>query len=542
MITLDNYFQKIATVDFASMPADLQKDLRDGDLFMRRVTGNGGDPSGAEASAQIRRTVDSYLALLNQVLKGSGPTTVPAPIEPDTPEALDDPAPAISTTEIGCSCSEPAPIVRTPMPEPLFLGAVPKKKGRNGKPPKKKRKPAARPGRKKKPFRFEKEFFESYVRLNGKRISKARISVLIDEIQNAIKSSKIKKGNPFGTDAMFMQNKLIALFNDMSARENRLIQVNSRVLRNYREIISWDGRIPGEILLEKFLALIGKSNSGTAIMNLCFAFETGLKNGRIQGQYKPPAKSVLTVLKKAAKNDTQKLKASKSLQAQVRETLGIKTASRRGKSPGSLAGPLASPLAEPKKRGPKLAAEADEWSTDQLPDNSHLQLGFEGKWKDLWGQPTKGFSAMVFGKPKMGKSTLVLEFAGYLVRGGFGSVLWVELEEDIFTTFKEKVDRLRVGHPDFKVRPAIPADLSRFDFIVINSVSEGKITPDHIREMKKKNPGTSFLLIYHTRKDGDFRGTQEHAHLVDVLVEVKEDGAFANGRFGRGETKVRFTA
>ena len=149
---------------------------------------------------------------------------------------------------------------------------------------------------------------------------------------------------------------------------------------------------------------------------------------------------------------------------------------------------------------------------------------------------------MVFGKPKMGKSTLVLEFAGYVVRGGFGNVLWVELEEDIFTTFKEKVDRLRVGHPDFKVRPAIPADLSRFDFIVINSVSEGKITPDQIREMKKQSPGASFILIYHTRKDGDFRGTQEHAHLVDVLVEVKDGRAFANGRFGRGETDVRFTA
>ena len=79
MITLDNYFQKIAAVDFDFMPPDLQKDIRDGDLFIRRVTGNGGDPWGAEASAQIRRTVESFLALLNQVLKGSGPTTTPAP-------------------------------------------------------------------------------------------------------------------------------------------------------------------------------------------------------------------------------------------------------------------------------------------------------------------------------------------------------------------------------------------------------------------------------------------------------------------------------
>ncbi|MCK6639653.1 MAG: hypothetical protein L6Q81_06165 [Bacteroidia bacterium] len=49
-------------------------------------------------------------------------------------------------------------------------------------------------------------------------------------------------------------------------------------------------------------------------------------------------------------------------------------------------------------------------------------LGFMDKWFDLIGDPAPGFTAMVFGKPKMGKSYLCVDVAGYLARN-FGKVL-----------------------------------------------------------------------------------------------------------------------
>lgn len=183
--------------------------------------------------------------------------------------------------------------------------------------------------------------------------------------------------------------------------------------------------------------------------------------------------------------------------------------------------------------------EQEEWRSDRLPDSSHLQLSFEGKWKELFNQPTKGFSCMVYGKPKQGKSTLALDFAGYLA-AHFGTVLWVELEEDIATTFKEKVDRLKVAHANLFVRNSLPDELSKYDYIFINSVSEGKFTPDAIRQLRKANSGKSFILIFHARKDGDYRGAQEHEHLVDVVVQVKKPWAEADGRFGHGKIEVRF--
>ncbi len=53
-----------------------------------------------------------------------------------------------------------------------------------------------------------------------------------------------------------------------------------------------------------------------------------------------------------------------------------------------------------------------------------VTIGLKGKWFKLIGDPSSNFTAMVFGKPKMGKSYLCIEFAGYLARH-HGKVLYV---------------------------------------------------------------------------------------------------------------------
>lgn len=48
-------------------------------------------------------------------------------------------------------------------------------------------------------------------------------------------------------------------------------------------------------------------------------------------------------------------------------------------------------------------------------DFANLQfdtIGLKRKWLELIGDPSSNFSAMVFGKPKMGKSYLCIDFAG----------------------------------------------------------------------------------------------------------------------------------
>lgn len=490
MITKDNFFDQIKRVDFSTYGAAAD-DLREGVRFVRNLDAEGIDWKNAPEGSAVAGAVDSLLELLNSRPGHQTPPPAPVaalPVMPPAPDRLDG------------------------------LGRRPKPKTVN---------PTHRRGRKKRPYKFESDFISRFVALNGKSRTRAQLETLIDELQEAIRAGKIRKNNPFARDIMFMQTRLIAVVNDMGPREKRDLVIGPDTLKDLGAVVSWAGRIPGEILLENFLKILSGVPAPGTVADLATLTRLSLKNKRVRGKFTEPCKAALSVLEKAKAG--KKVRPGKKTLVQVRQALGI------SQGENTLSG------TEPLIRVEKGGDPAVGFRTDQLPDNSHLQIPLTGKWRDLLGAPTKGFSAMVYGKPKQGKSTLVLELCGYLVRAGLGNCLWIELEEDLRTTFKEKVDRLRVGHPDFLAWPEIPESLSAFDFVVINSVSEGKITPDQIRELKKANPDASFILIYHTRKDGEFAGGQEHAHLVDVMVEVKDGRAFANGRFGRGETFVRFT-
>jgi len=161
-------------------------------------------------------------------------------------------------------------------------------------------------------------------------------------------------------------------------------------------------------------------------------------------------------------------------------------------------------------------------------------IGLQGKYRKLIGDPCVGFSAMVYGLPKSGKSTLCIDFAKYLAQN-HGKVLYCAIEEKFGYTLKEKIDRLRAFHQNLYVSETIPKNLSDYGFVFIDSVSRAGFDMDYLRKLRNENPKTSFIFIYHTTKEGNFRGKNENAHEVDVIIEVANGKAKGNGRFGIGE-------
>jgi predicted ATP-dependent serine protease len=51
-------------------------------------------------------------------------------------------------------------------------------------------------------------------------------------------------------------------------------------------------------------------------------------------------------------------------------------------------------------------------------------------------------------------------------------------------------------------------------------------------KLQEQYPKVGFIYIFHTTKDGQFRGGNHYAHEVDVIVEVSSDEIKASGRFG----------
>ena len=161
-------------------------------------------------------------------------------------------------------------------------------------------------------------------------------------------------------------------------------------------------------------------------------------------------------------------------------------------------------------------------------------LGFEGKWLELIGDPSSNFTAMVYGKPKMGKSYLCIDFAGYLARN-HGRVLYVAKEEGLDMTLQKKLHDKAVAHPNLFVSSVLPPSLATYDFIFLDSVNKLGLGPEDLDKLRRANPTKSFIFIFQSTKDGNFRGANSFQHDVDVVIEVPQKGiAVQFGRFNQG--------
>ena len=98
-------------------------------------------------------------------------------------------------------------------------------------------------------------------------------------------------------------------------------------------------------------------------------------------------------------------------------------------------------------------------------------------------------------------------------------------------TLSEKLHRLGIAANALKFGNHIPQDLRAYKFLFIDSVSEAGMDAEGLRELRRNNPGTAFIVVYHSTKAGNFRGSNTDAHDVDIIVEVKDGMANARGRY-----------
>ncbi len=129
---------------------------------------------------------------------------------------------------------------------------------------------------------------------------------------------------------------------------------------------------------------------------------------------------------------------------------------------------------------------------------------------------------------------MCIDFAGYLARH-HGKVLYVAKEEKLDATLQKKLNDTNVKHPNLFVSDYLPSDLSEYNFVFIDSVNKMELQPNDLEVLKAKNPDVSFIYVFQTTKEGNFRGSNHFQHDVDVVIEVPEKGkAIQNGRFNQG--------
>lgn len=474
MITTDNYLETSRSIDFDKLPVA----LKNGDKLTRGAAPN--NWSAYNSNENIKRVIDAYMQKLEEYLqKNPQEKTVKAePAQPKAQKAKLEPR------------SKQTP----------------------------KEKPAA--SSRKEPEQVEKvipevQFIKRYVAMHGKTKTQDEILRFLDSLQKAILEKRIRKTSQYAKEIEKIQSQLIKCYEQMG--EAIEITIEKKSLENLTTIAESQKPMLSVSFIRQYISLHGKKN------------------------VKDKAKALLAKIHKAA--EAQKVRKTDPYADRLTKLYNSLSDYISGKTPApqiseSQLNGFMGLLGGNQKKSPELSGIVKEENPEVIrsTDLTGMQfetIGLQGKYRELIGDPSVGFSAMVYGLPKSGKSTLCIDFAKHLAEH-HGKVLYCAIEEKFGYTLKEKIERLQATHPNLYVSETIPDDLAKYDFVFIDSVSRAGLDMDAIRKLRHDNPRTAFIFIYHTTKEGNFRGKNENAHEVDVIVEVADGKATGNGRFGIG--------
>ncbi|HEY4784758.1 MAG TPA: hypothetical protein VIH57_01860 [Bacteroidales bacterium] len=382
--------------------------------------------------------------------------------------------------------------------------------------------------------RLEVSFIKRFVRLHGKTKEKSQILSFLNTLQKAIVEKRIRKTSPYAKGIENIQEQLIKCYNQMG--NTIKIMLDEKALETYLAIAHSEKAMLSVLYIKRYIGLHGKQEVKEKAKALHGKIDNAIKSGKIIKS--DPYWNEISEIKMSLEsyiNNTSKVPSIKE------STLnGIMTwlANRQRKKKVAK---YLQKIYETEKglRGVEDESILNAPESNQVIPSTQLQgmqfetIGLQGKYRELIGDPCIGFTAMVYGLPKSGKSTLCIDFARYLAEH-HGKVLYVAIEEKFGYTLKEKFERLKAIHPNLVIAEKLPEDLSPFQFVFIDSVSKAGLTTDDLTSLHKENPKTAFIFIFHTTKEGNFSGKQDFAHDVDVIIEVENGAAEANGRFGVG--------
>ncbi len=366
------------------------------------------------------------------------------------------------------------------------------------------------------------EFIKKVLNLNKKEKTPEQLLSLIRSMQRAIEQKQIRKSSPYAKEIQKLQEALIGFYNQHKGKSKFVITLDNLTMDILNKIIGSQTVYPSIKYIKQYIGLQGKEVDREKVKSLM----KNIVNAIIKKSI-PASDPYLTKLKEILKKlkvhlDERKKVVSVSV-AELQGLQGIVN-SCEGINGLNEQEYFAAPTPHP----------TGVVSSVDFVKMEFEGQGFKGKWATFIGDPCKGFTAMVFGKPKFGKSYLCIDFAGYLSRN-HGKVLYVAKEEELDATLQMKLKDKSVAHPDLFVSDLLPEDLCAYQFVFLDSVTKLKLSPEQLSQLEKTNPGVSFIYVFQVRKDGMFKGRNDFQHDVDIVIEVPERGkAVQYGRFNQG--------
>lgn len=501
MISRANYYNSIKGVDFTQLDEDMNAMREQVD----KITFNGTDWTAYENNATVKETFDLYFQALELELsvistdenkaereeaghKKIAHQSTKKKSQPSTNRPKN-----ASGEKIEKKNKEIRATVTTPLPNAKKVEKV----------------------------SLELSFIRRYVNMHDKPKSRNQIRLFISALQKAIRERRITKASDYAKEITQMQSELIALHkNFKNDRELIQVKIAEPTVNKFLPLLGRQVEMPSVKFIKSYINLQGKVISNKQAHSLHTRIVRAHNSGKVskKDRYWSELESILEQLATFVEKNPNE------------GVLRIEPRALNGLS-GIVLGCACDndPL-----NGFDTVPEKAILNSMDIVKLNFEKLNFEGKWREFIGNPSKGFSAMIFAKPKMGKSNLAIQWAGYLAKN-HGTVLYVAKEEGIDNTLKDKLIAMGAAHPDLDGSGYLPDDLSGYDFVFLDSITKLGLTPSDLSQLEARYPNISFISIFQVTKSGNFRGNNGFQHEVDVVIEIPEKGkAIQYGRFNQG--------
>ena len=348
-------------------------------------------------------------------------------------------------------------------------------------------------------------FIKRYCNLQGKRVSEVRerVRLLLASLQKAIVEKKIRKTSNYAETIMRIQSNLIKILDSSGTTEINIVNID--------ELKAMCGKfavMPNARIVKAYLSIQGKEN----VKERAKALLKRVENSKdTTGRFNSEMVEIKRSLERYIDNETDTPEISQQTLAGLYGLAGISCKKKELKSGNALG------------------------SVEFLSADFNI-LPFSGKWRQLIGSPSEPFKIMIYGKAGSGKSSCSLQLAQYLATLG-KKVLYVADEEKFSYTLQEKMKRYGIAHPNLSIIDKMPTDTTGYNVIFIDSVNSIGYEPEDLRKLDK---GQSWVYVFQSTKEGNFRGSQEFEHDVDtsICVENMKAHAIKNRFGGKGEINV----
>ena len=192
------------------------------------------------------------------------------------------------------------------------------------------------------------------------------------------------------------------------------------------------------------------------------------------------------------------------------------------------------------------------YSPKDVANIKHKVLPFEGKWKEVFGEPEQGDTWFISGASASGKSSFVMQLAKMLC--GLGNVLYVSLEEGVRVSMQRRLAQFKMNEVQGSFRITTDGDIDALaerlakpksaKFIIVDSYQfafeagwEYNLTRDLIDRFKHK----TFIFVSQEDK-GKPLGKPAIRLKYKAGVKVRTQGfrAYCQGRYS-GNVSEYFT-